>query len=325
MLRPLTVLLLLFASYSATFAATIDFPFAPEESEVVQSMVERVGFPVTKTDAPGWQTNGIRKQLESSGIDGNSLEFFAIAHSDRKQIGVTFAYDSEGRILAIRGNGPWLDNDTLRSFTALPELRAISIDHNGQAGKQETNPFDGSGLEALTHSKLESIKIGLGFDDSGMQQAAKIPTLRKFHVGHSRVTDAGVVFFENHPTIETFSIGEMGQDRVTENALASIAKIPNLREVGFLECYITYDNGFIHLKPLAGQLEKIDLRMSLFSDADLQRLKADHPDAEIITQTPDEIAKGHIWIAKQLTRHAPPEVAAPLEAAIAAREAATKP
>jgi len=319
MTRLLLAALILF-SPTIVPGASIHFPFVPEESKAIQSLVERIGLPVeANANPPDWQINGIRKQLEVSGIETDSLRFYAIANPDRNQIGLTFTYDQDGHIVGIRGNGPWLDNEALVSLTALPELRAISIDHNGLVGKHDSNPFDGSGLAALTDSKIQSIRIGLGFDDAGMEQAAQIKALRVFEVAHSKTTEAGVVFFEGHPNLESFSIAEMG--RISEKALASIAKIPHLKKVGFRECYITYENGFAHLKPLAGQLEEIDLRMSLFSLADLNRLKADHPEAEIMTQTPEEIARTHTWIAKQLTRLAPAEVSAPLEEAIAALEA----
>jgi len=305
---------------ATTVGASIQLPFSPEESRVIQSMLERNGAPISEVaDPPRWQTNTLRQQLESLGVEPDSFQLYTISLSDKERIGLTFAYDQEGHILGIRGNGPWFDNDSLRSLTALPRLRALWMSHNGHAGKQESNPYNGSGFDALADSNIQSIRTGLGLDDAGMEQVAKIASLREFHVGHSKVSEAGVRFFEGHPNLESFSVSEL---RVTENALANIGRIPNLKEVGFNESYITYDNGFIHLKPLAGQLEKINLRMSLFRDEDLQRLRADHPEAEIVTQTPQEIVQTHPWIANQLTRLAPPEVAAPLEAALADRKAA---
>ena len=100
------------------------------------------------------------------------------------------------------------------------------MDHNGFVGKDpRIAEFDGSGFDALVDSKLADIKIGLSFSDKGMEQCAKIKTLRSFSVAHSQATEAGIVFFAGHSGLTSYSIGEMASKRVTEKALAAIAKI----------------------------------------------------------------------------------------------------
>ena len=221
-------------------------------------------------------------------------------------------------MLAITGNGYWLRNSTLRSFKALPELRIIRMDHNGFVGNDPRIPeFDGSGFDALADSKLADIKIGLSFSDKGMEQCAKIKSLRSFGVAHSRVTDAGVAFFAGHPGLTSFSVSEMGKPLLTGKALASIAKIPNVNKIGFGECYITYTDGFAHLAPLKDRLVEFNITMSITSPADLDKFKADHPNMKITgLLTPEEIVKRHSGAAANIARQAPPELAAPLNAAL---------
>jgi len=140
--------------------------------------------------------------------------------------------------------------------------------------------------------------------------------LRSFSVAHSQATEAGIAFFAGHPGLTSFSIGEMASKRVSEKALGAIAKIPNLTRVGFMECYVTYDGGFALLAPFKGKLVEIDLRMCVATQADLDKLKADHPQANIITTPLAEIPKRHIGVAMSLANQVPPDLAAPLNAAI---------
>lgn len=109
----------------------------------------------------------------------------------------------------------------------------------------------------------------------------------------------------------------MGTPRITGKALASIAKIPNVKKIGFGECYITYADGFAHLAPLKGRLVEINLSMSVALPADLAKFKADHPNAKIVgLLTPEEIVKRHRGVAANLAKQAPPELAAPIKAAL---------
>ena len=79
---------------------------------------------------------------------------------------------------------------------------------------------------------------------------------------------------------------------------------------------MTYDGGFTHLAPFKGKLSEIDLTMSVASQADLDKLQADHPQAKILIITPEEIVKRHKFIAADLAKQAPPELAAPFKAAL---------
>jgi hypothetical protein len=57
------------------------------------------------------------------------------------------------------------------------------------------------------------------------------------------------------------------------------------------QSFVTYESGFKHPVPPKGRLETFDLSMSLVNAADLELVRADHPDAKITTITPAEELK----------------------------------
>ncbi len=299
-------------------ACAVDLPLHPDEAKIIQAIAATEDVEVVLASKPGWSARGAADTLVSLGVPKGDIASVTVQVKEKEAFAFTVTHDKAGHVLAITGNGPWLRNSTLRSFKALPELRVIRMDHNGFVGNDPRIPeFDGSGFDALTDSKLADIKIGLSFSDKGMEQCAKIKALRSFGVGHSRVTDAGVAFFAGHPGLTSFSVSEMGKPLLTGKALASIAKIPNVNKIGFGECYITYTDGFAHLAPLKDRLVEFNITMSIASPADLDKFKADHPNMKITgLLTPEEIVKRHSGAAANIAKQAPPELAAPLNAAI---------
>lgn len=79
---------------------------------------------------------------------------------------------------------------------------------------------------------------------------------------------------------------------------------------------MTYAGGFALLAPFKGKLTEIDLGMCLVSEADLAKLKADHPQANIIMTPVADMPKRNSCVAGNVAKQAPPDVAAPLNAAI---------
>lgn len=304
-------------SFLATQASELKLPLLPAEAEIIEAIPATEGVEVVLASTPEFSAHSAAETLASLGVPKPNLAFLTIQSKDQAARTFTITHDKVGHVLAITGNGPWLRNSTLRSFNALPELRIIRMDHNGFTGKDpRIAEFDGSGFDALKDSKLADIKIGLSFSDKGMEQCARIKSLRSFGVAHSQATEAGIAFFAGHPGLTSFSIGEMASQRVTERALGAIAKIPNLTQVGFKECYLTYAGGLVLLVPLKGKLTEIDLSMSLASADALEKLQADHPQAKIISLPPAEIVRRHKFIAANLAKQAPPELAAHLRAAL---------
>ena len=246
-------LIVIFGAQQA--AQALELPLHPSEAEVIKTIVVTEQLDVETVEMPAWAKNGVIKSLADYGVQTDMLKAGAIAVKERTAMSLGFVFDSNGRVLALSGNGPWLRNSSLRLLKNLPELRIIRIDHNGFVGRDPRIPeFDGSGFDALADLKLLEIKIGLSFSDRGMEQCAKIKSLKSFSVGHSQATEAGITFFAGHPALTEFSIAEMASNRVTGKALGEIAKIPQLTHVGFHECYVTYEGGFALLAPLKGQL-----------------------------------------------------------------------
>ncbi len=293
----------------------MELPFNSEEANVVTALVEREGHPVVVKEELGVSRGWLNERLEALGVDVSSLSIQTIHVVDKPHVAIHFAFQPDGRVVAISGNGVWLRDETLRSFRALPELRLVRMDHNGYlANHPSVDLYSARGFDALGDSKIGEVAITLGPSNAGLAEIVKIKNLKHLRIFHSRITDEGMEVLRNHPTLEELVVGEMG--KVTAPSLEVIATIPNLRSVAFAEVYVPYEGGLEFLAPLSGQLQKIDLRMSLVSEDDLERLRAEHPEAEILTSTPEEIVRGHIGVARDLVRKGPEELTDPLQAAI---------
>ena len=310
-------------SMAISAAPDITIPIHPDEAKLVKAIIAIEGHAVEVAEVPGWAKSGVINRLKELGIDTSNLKSWGVRGTESKGLSFSCVYDSNGRVLALTGNGPWLQNDSLRALKGMQELRIIRFDHNGfLSNHPKAALYNGTGFDALKDSKLMEIKLTLGINDAGMEQAAKIKGLKSFTVVHSQVSEAGLKFFEIHPTLESFTVAEMGN--VSQSALASIAKMPKLTHIGFQEVFVTYDGGFKHLLPMKGRLKTLDLTMSVVNDADLKQVQADHPDAKIITISPTEIAKRHIFVAGRLAKVATGEAAEKLKKAIAEHQPSTK-
>lgn len=297
-------------------ARALEIPLHPSEARIVEQIIAVEGHSVEVAEVPGWATKGIINRLQEWGIDSANLKSWGVRGTENKGLSFGCIYDSSGRVLALSGNGPWLRDESLRALKGMPELRIIRFDHNGFLRNHPMSPlYSGVGFDALSDSKLVEIKLTLGINDAGVEQAAKIKGLKSFAAVHSQVSEAGVKFFAGHPSLESFTVAEMG--KVSQTALASIAKMPKVTHVGFQEAFITYDGGFKHLLAMKDRLQELNLSMSLVNDADLKRLQADHPDAKIVTIPPAEIVKRHSGVANSLARIATGEAAEALKKAIA--------
>ncbi len=301
----------------------LEIPLHPTEARIVEQIIAVEGHSVAAAEVPGWAKGGVITRLKGLGIETANLKSWGVQGTENKGLFLSCIYDSTGRVLALLGNGPWLRDESLRALKEMPELRFISIDHNGFLRNHPLSPlYSGKGFDALLDSKLVEIKLTLGISDAGMEKAAKIKGLKSFTVVHSQVSEAGVKFFEGHPTLESFAVAEMGN--VSQASLASIVKMPKVEHVGFHEAFVTYESGLKHLLPMKGRLKTLDLSMSLVNAADLDLVRADHPDAKITTITPAEIVKRHSFVASRIALTATGPAAEELKKAIAEFEANKK-
>lgn len=305
-------------------ARALEIPFHPTEARIVEQIIAVEGHAVEEAEVPGWAKAGVINRLQELGVETAGVKSWGVRDTTRNAVSFSCIYDSHGRVLALTGNGPWLRDESLRALKGMPELRIIRFDHNGFLRNHPQSPlYGGVGFDALSDSRLVEIKLTLGINDAGMEQAATIKGLRSVSALHSQVSEAGVRFFEGHPSLESFSVAEMGN--VSQAALASIAKMPKVEHVGFHEAFVAYDGGLEHLLPMKGRLKTLDLSMSLVNDADLERVRADHPDAKITTIAPAEIVKRHSFVAARIARIATGPAAAELKRAIAEFEATRNP
>ncbi len=310
------LLLLLACVAHPVTAAEIQLPVHPDEAKIIETIIALEGHSVEVAAVPGWVRGSIVNRLKEYGVETASLKSWGVQGTENKGLYFSCVYNSNGRVLALIGNGPWLRDDSLRALKGMPELNLISFDHNGFLRNHPMSPlYSGAGFDALSDSKLVEIKLTLGINDAGMEQAARIKGLKSFTVVHSQVSEAAVKFFEGHPNLESFSIAEM--DNVSQAALASIAKMPKVEHVGFHEAFVTYESGLKELQAMRGRLKTLDLSMSLVNAADLELVRADHPDAKITTITPAEIVKRHSFVAARIARTATGPAADDLKKAIA--------
>ena len=318
------LLLLLACVADPVTAAEIQLPVHPDEAKIIETIIALEGHSVEVAAVPGWVRGSIVNRLKEYGVETANLKSWGVQGTENKGLFLSCIYDSTGRVLALLGNGPWLRDESLRALKEMPELRFISIDHNGFLRNHPLSPlYSGKGFDALLDSKLVEIKLTLGISDAGMEQAARIKGLKSFVVVHSQVSETGVKFFEGHRTLESFAVAEMGN--VSQASLESIAKMPKVEHVGFHEAFVTYESGLKHLLPMKGRLKTLDLSMSLVNAADLELAQADHPDAKITTITPAEIVKRHSFVAARIARTATGPAADELKKAIAEFETNKKP
>lgn len=301
----------------------LEIPLHPTEARIVEQIIAVEGHAVEVAEVPGWAKAGVINRLKELGVETTSLKSWGVRDTTNNAVSFSCIYDSNARVLALTGNGPWLRDESLRALKGMPELRIIRFDHNGFLKNHPQSPlYSGVGFDALLDSKLVDIKLTLGINDAGMEQAARIKGLKSFVVVHSQVSETGVKFFEGHTTLESFAVAEMGN--VSQASLESIAKMPKVEHVGFHEAFVTYESGFKHLLAMKGRLKTLDLSMSLVNAADLELVRADHPDAKITTIPPAEIVKRHSFVAGRIARIATGEAADDLKKAIAEFEASKK-
>jgi len=304
-------------------ARALEIPLHPDEAKIVEQIISVEGHAVEVAEVPGWAKGGVVNRLKEVGVETAGLGTWGVRDTKMNAVSFNCVYDANGRVLALFGNGPWLRDESLRALKGMPELRSIRFDHNGFLRQHPLSPlYSGKGFDVLADSKLIDIKLTLGINDAGMEQAAKIKGLKSFTVVHSQVSEAGVKFFEGHASLESFTVAEMGN--VSQVALASIAKMPKVEHVGLQEAFVTYEGGFKHLLAMKGRLKTLDLSMSLINAADLELVKADHPGAKITTISPAEIVKRHSYVAARIASVATGEAADELKKAIAEFEASKK-
>jgi hypothetical protein len=203
-------------------------------------------------------------------------------------------------IALVRGTAKFADTKALEVLTKLPQLHTIYFN---------ATIFDDTGFAVLARCKeLQSIALDHNFNISGSGAAAlkdlpnlkslrfsgctkmnsegakacaqltQLESLQLLHVGASDEDVATITPLAGN--LKHFVVASQFNGKLTEAALADIAKLKNLESLKFGEVMVTYDGGLKHLTTLKN-LKKLDLDKLGASEGDINKLKAALPGCEI--------------------------------------------
>lgn len=206
--------------------------------------------------------------------------------------------NEDGRVVKAMFNKAGFRNDELERLAGFKHLRAITCSHNfdekGPNGyRTGPNPMSGGGWIAFKDHPVEFFKIGgCNFDGEGLRAVSKFSHLKELAVFHTRVRDEDLTILEGHPKLEWIHLGPMWDDKITDNALVHLSKVPNLKRLKIVETYLSYEGGFRHLvERLGDQIEEIELGNTVVPPVDLKRLKKKLPQAKITHEPIAEVGK----------------------------------
>ncbi|MBC8114171.1 MAG: PD40 domain-containing protein, partial [Candidatus Saccharimonas sp.] len=165
--------------------------------------------------------------------------------SDQQRLHATI--DGDNQIVAISA-GEALTDELLARLKSLPKLHELSI-----SGTTKLTPAGLAHLAELT--ELEKLSLS-GFNetedglaDVALKHIVGLKSLRELRLRESWVTDAGIQLLEGMPQLTLLEIYQEG--RLTDGAIASIAKLKRLKYLS-LTCYVgTKRWGFMRFSPEA--------------------------------------------------------------------------
>jgi hypothetical protein len=190
-------------------------------------------------------------------------------------------------------NGAQLTDDGFAAFAGWRSLKRFGLDHwFGPPGNKE--PL-GKGLAHLKDlPNLEHVRLGgCRVGNAAPEALAQCKSLQSVDLFHTfAVTDDGVAFLTALPNLKRIVLGPQFTARITDATLAHLGKIKTLEEIHVTETWLTYDNGFTHLKGLQN-LKVVKIPNVLATEADVAKLKSDHPGATIewTMPTPEQVER----------------------------------
>jgi hypothetical protein len=186
------------------------------------------------------------------------------------------------------GGSAQFTDDGLKGFAEWKNLKYFGLDH--WFGPEGSKGYFGKGLahlEALP--QLEAVRLGgCRVDDEAPRALAKIKTLQKVDLFHTaRVTDEGVAALQALPNLKIVILGPQFTPRITDRSLEILSHIPTIEEINVTGTWLTYDDGFVHLKKLAN-LKALKLKDVFAEEKDVARLKAELPKLAVEWNLPNE-------------------------------------
>jgi len=184
--------------------------------------------------------------------------------------------EASGHVFEVGSNGAHFTDAEFAIFAKFPEVRALTLWHNGGTD------FNGTGLAQVAGQKLEKVTLAGGsLNDAGMAELGKIKTLKEFHAWHAAYTDKGVAELKNHPALEAFRVGPQWKPNFTDAGLAALATCPKLARVGVDETWLTWDGSLHALVDRKDTLKSVDLGSCLIEPAEVEKLRAALPGAKV--------------------------------------------
>lgn len=189
-------------------------------------------------------------------------------------------------------NGAELTDDGFKAFAGWKNLKSFGLDHWGwyASGHLPQKGTLGPGLAHLASCpNLEHVRLGGCRVDNRVTEAlAQIASLQSVDLQHTMaVTDEGIPALRALPKLRIIKLSPQFSPRITDASLVALGEIKTLEEIEINETWLTYDKGFAHLKNLPS-LKKLVLTKVIATEADIAKLKTDHPAADIQWTQPDE-------------------------------------
>ncbi len=185
-----------------------------------------------------------KKPHEQRKWDG-SMEWIGFAGESKYTCSLYL--DENGRVVKAMFNKAGFRNDELKQLAGFNHLRAITCSHNfddqGPNGyRTGPNPMSGAGWIAFKNHPIEFFKIGgCNFDGEGLKAVAQFPNLKELAVFHTRVCDEDLTALEGHPKLEWIHAGPMWDDKITDQSLIHLSKVPHLQRLKIVETYLSYE------------------------------------------------------------------------------------
>jgi hypothetical protein len=189
-------------------------------------------------------------------------------------------------------NGAELSDDGFKAFAGWKSLKSFGLDHWGWYAPGHLPQKDplGPGLAHLAScTNFEHVRLGGCRVDNRVTAAlAQIKSLQSVDLQHTfAVTDEGVAALKALPKLRVIKLSPQFSPRITDASLIALGEIKTLEEIEINETWLTYDKGFAHLKKIPS-LKKLTLTKVIATEADIAKLKADLPAADIQWTQPDE-------------------------------------
>jgi len=178
-------------------------------------------------------------------------------------------------------------------FAEMKSLKVLRMSHTDKLTPQSASAL-------ADHPSLEVFANDGRFGVGGMAQIVTAKHLKNVLLQHGVSSDANVAFLAKHPALEVLKLWPSGTAVLTDAALASIATIPNLKELNLELSVFTYAGGLNRLKELPN-LTTLNLKDDAITEEDLAKLKADLPKVTInFTPMKDDYrAKWDAWKAQK--------------------------